>query len=177
MSISQDQPTRVLFVCLGNICRSPTAEAVFRQKAERAGWGALLQADSAGTAAYHLGKAPDVRSQQHGRVRGYDLSGLRARQVAPKDFVEFDHIIAMDADNLGNLQRIRQRVESECGQAPSASLSLLLDEHPDAAGQDVPDPYDGGAAAFEHVLDLVETATDGLLRRLLKARGVFGCGC
>lgn len=177
MSVSQDKPTRVLFVCLGNICRSPTAEAVFRKKADQAGWGALMQADSAGTAAYHIGKAPDARSQQHGRVRGYDLSGLRARQVEPKDFVDFDHIIAMDADNLGNLQRIRQRVEDECGRAPSASLGLLLDEHPEAGGQDVPDPYYEGAAAFEDVLDLVETATDGLLRRLLKARGVFGCGC
>jgi len=174
--LSAEQPTRVLFVCLGNICRSPTAEAVFRRKAEQAGWGALLQADSAGTAAWHTGKAPDARSQQHGRVRGYDLSGLLARQVMPADFADFDHILAMDADNLAELRRLRQQAMAS-GQGVRASLGLLLDESPDTAGCDVPDPYYGGDAGFEKVLDLVETATDSLLRRLLKARGVFGCGC
>lgn len=177
MSASLNQPTRVLFVCLGNICRSPTAEAVFRKKAEQAGWGALLEADSAGTGDWHVGKLPDERAQQHGRMRGYDLSRLRARQIKLSDFVDFDHIIAMDADNLANLRRMRLKVEATCGGAPTASLGLLLDEHPETAGQDIPDPYYEGAPAFEQVLDLVETATDGLLRRLLKARGVLGCGC
>lgn len=166
----------MLFVCLGNICRSPTAEAVFRGKVEQAGWSALLQADSAGTAAWHVGKAPDARSQQHGRVRGYDLSGLRARQVAPADFHDFDHIFAMDADNLAELQRIRHQAEGS-GSGIRASLGLLLDESPESAVRDVPDPYYGGADGFDEVLDLIETATDNLLRRLLKARGVFGCGC
>ncbi len=176
MSLSQDKPTRILFVCLGNICRSPTAEAVFRHKAGQAGWHNLLQADSAGTAAWHVGKVPDARSQQHGRERGYDLSSLRARQVTTADFSDFDHILAMDADNLAELEKLRQQAAA-AGQGRTARLGLLLDEHPDTAGRDVPDPYYGGPAGFDEVIDLIETATDALLRRLLKARGVFGCGC
>ncbi|MEL0028917.1 MAG: low molecular weight protein-tyrosine-phosphatase, partial [Perlucidibaca sp.] len=127
----------MLFVCLGNICRSPTAEAVFRQRAGQTGWGSLLQADSAGTAAWHAGKSPDARSQQHARTRGYDLSGLRARQVSLTDFSDFDHILAMDADNLAELQRLGEQARAE-GHPVRASLGLLLDESPDTAGQDVP---------------------------------------
>lgn len=168
-----EAPTRVLFVCLGNICRSPTAEAVFRRKAEQAGWSALLQADSAGTAAWHVGKAPDARSQAHARVRGYDLSPLRARQVGAQDFHDFDHIIAMDHDNLSALREL----EASAGSGARARLGLLLAHHGDTLRQDVPDPYHGGDSGFEEVLDLVENACDGLLRQLLKARGVFGCGC
>lgn len=168
-----EKPVRVLFVCLGNICRSPTAEAVFRQQVQQAGWQAMIQADSAGTAAWHEGKAPDARSQQHARVRGYDLSVLRARQVKISDFADFDHVIAMDAANYAELERLR----AEAGEAATASLSLLLDHHPELRGGDVPDPYYGGDDGFEQVLDQVEVACTQLLRSLLKTQGVFGCGC
>lgn len=175
--MSGSQPVRVLFVCLGNICRSPTAEAVFSHKAGQAGWSGLLAADSAGTAAWHVGKAPDSRTQQHARQRGYDLSGLRARQISAADFETFDHILAMDADNLAELRQLQTQAAATLGRAPRASLGLLLDHHPETAGQAVPDPYYGGADGFEQVLDLVETACDGLLRQLLKSQGVLGCGC
>lgn len=177
MSSVGERPIRVLFVCLGNICRSPTAEGVFRRKAEQAGWGSMFAADSAGTAAWHVGKAPDPRTRDHARVRGYDLSALRARQVEARDFIDFDHVFAMDADNLARLGELRAQAGRDAGGRPLASLGLLLDEHAGSAGQDVPDPYYGGADGFEEVLDLIESATDSLLRRLLKARGVFGCGC
>lgn len=167
----------MLFVCLGNICRSPTAEAVFRRKAEQAGWSGLLQVDSAGTAAWHVGKAPDDRSQAHARVRGYDMSGLRARQVSTQDFTDFDHIIAMDVDNLSALRELEASAVQAADGHPQARLGLLLEHHPDTLRQDVPDPYYGGSSGFDEVLDLVEAACDGLLRQLLKARGVFGCGC
>lgn len=173
VSVKTEQPVRVLFVCLGNICRSPTAEAVFRQQVQQAGWEAMIQTDSAGTAAWHEGKAPDARSQQHARVRGYDLSALRARQVKASDFADFDHIIAMDAANYAELDRLR----ADAGGTAKARLALLLDHHPDLCGGDVPDPYYGGTDGFEQVLDQVETACTQLLRSLLKTQGVFGCGC
>lgn len=172
-----EAPTRVLFVCLGNICRSPTAEAVFRRKAEQTGWSGLLQADSAGTAAWHIGKAPDARSQDHARERGYDLSTLRARQVSLDDFVIFDHILAMDDDNLDTLKRLRDEARMTFGVGAKARLGRLLSYHPDTLCLDVPDPYYGGASGFEQALDLIEIACDGLLRQLLKSRGVFGCVC
>ena len=172
-----EQPTRVLFVCLGNICRSPTAEGVFRQRVEQAGWGGLLQADSAGTADWHVGKAPDARTVQHARTRGYDLSRLRARQVGWADFDQFDLILAMDDDNHAALCRLEQEARSRLDHPPRARLGRLLDHHPDVADRNVPDPYYGGDEGFHAVLDLVEGACDGLLRQLLKERGVFGCGC
>ena len=137
----------------------------------------MLQADSAGTAAWHTGKAPDARSQQHARVRGYDLSALRARQATWRDFADFAQVLAMDADNLAVLHGLRDEARRRLGREPDATLGLLLDHHPEAQGRDVPDPYYGGSDGFEQVLDLVETACDGLLRSLLKRQGVFGCGC
>ncbi|QLF93033.1 low molecular weight phosphotyrosine protein phosphatase [Pseudomonas sp. ABC1] len=146
---------RVLFVCLGNICRSPTAEGVFRRKVEQAGLSDRLQIDSAGTAAWHIGKAPDERTCRAARARGYELSGLRARQVEAGDFQRFDLILAMDAQNLADLQRLRPA-------KGGAELDLLLRRYA-LALDEVPDPYYGGHEGFEQVLDLLEQASDALL--------------
>lgn len=160
----------VLFVCLGNICRSPTAEAVFRQQAEKAGWGSMFRVDSAGVAGYHIGKAPDSRTCEHARIRGYDLSSLRARQFEAADFTRFDLVLAMDASVLSAMRKLQPP-------AASAEVGLFLDHLPGHEGRDVPDPYYGGAHDFETVLDLVEEGSTTLLRFLLKRQGVFGCGC
>lgn len=145
------RPVRVLMVCTGNICRSPTAEAVLRQQAQAAGLASALEVDSAGTHDYHVGEAPDRRAQAHALARGLDLSGLRARQLRPADFEDFDWIFAMDAGHLQALRRL----------APPghrARLSLLMDCLPDPASREVPDPYYGDAADFERVLDLTQAA-------------------
>jgi protein-tyrosine phosphatase len=150
---------KLLFVCLGNICRSPTAEGVFRAVAAREAPDLLIEVDSAGTAGYHIGEPPDLRTRQAATRRGYDLSPLRARMVEPKDFDEFDLILAMDSENLSVLQR----------RAPAHArerLRLFLEFAPDAVVSDVPDPYYGGPNGFEEVLDLVEAATQGLLAHL-----------
>jgi protein-tyrosine phosphatase len=150
---------RILFVCLGNICRSPTAEAVLRELAAREAPELTLEVDSAGTAEYHVGQPPDPRTRAAAARRGYDLSALRARTVESTDFERFDLILAMDRDNLKALRR----------RAPSHSherLRLFLEFSPDAAPEDVPDPYYGGPNGFEEVLDLVEAAARGLLKHL-----------
>lgn len=162
----------VLFVCIGNICRSPTAEAVFRQQAETAGWGRMFKADSAGITDFHIGKAPDPRTQQHAAQRGYTLSGLRARQLEAEDFRRFDLILAMEKPVLEEIRKLQQR----SGHA-AAETALFLDYLPGHEGRDVPDPYYGGADGFETVLDLVEAGSTALLRVLLQQQGVFGCGC
>lgn len=146
---------KVLFVCLGNICRSPTAEAVFRHQVQAAGLQGRIQTDSAGTADWHRGKSPDARSCQFASRRGYDLVPLRARQVSVEDFHEFDLILAMDHDNLANLRRLQP-------DNARAELDLFLRRY--GLGCDaVPDPYYGGDDGFEHVLDLVEQASAALL--------------
>jgi len=150
---------RILFVCLGNICRSPTAEAVLRALAAREAPELLLEVDSAGTAGYHVGEPPDPRTRQAATRRGYDLSTLRARVVEPADFERFDLILAMDRENLRVLRR----------RAPAhvhERVRLFLEFAPEAGPEDVPDPYYGGPNGFEEVLDLVETATRGLLAHL-----------
>jgi protein-tyrosine phosphatase len=148
---------KVLFVCLGNICRSPTAEAVFRAVAAREAPQLQLEIDSAGTAGYHVGAPPDSRTLQAALRRGYDMSAQRARVVEPGDFTRFDLILAMDRHNLEVLQR----------RAPAAArerIRLFLEFAPDADTTEVPDPYYGGANGFEEVLDLVEAAAYGLLQ-------------
>lgn len=149
---------RVLFVCLGNICRSPTAEAVFRQRLQQAGLVERVEVDSAGTGDWHVGKAPDSRTQQAARQRGYDLSGLRGRQVSAEDFARFDLVLAMDAANLRDLQRMRP---------PHArgELDLYLRRF-GLAEDEVPDPYYGGSEGFEQVLDLLEQASEALLSEI-----------
>lgn len=153
--------TRVLFVCMGNICRSPTAEGVFRQLAREAGLEEAVCIDSAGTHDYHVGKAPDERAQAAALRRGFDLSLLRARQVEERDFLEFDHILAMDRENLANLQRI-------CPPGHRHKIRLFLSYSSRFAEREVPDPYYGGRQGFDHVLDLVEDASRGLLESLTK---------
>jgi protein-tyrosine phosphatase len=149
---------RVLMVCLGNICRSPTAEAVLRAKLESVGLAHRVHVDSAGTGGWHVGDPPDSRSQRHAAKRGYDLSGLRARRVTPEDFDRFDFILAMDEDNLADLQRLAP------DQGGRATLRLF-------AAVEVPDPYSGTPAGFEHVLDLVEAAADAWVAALTRRLG------
>jgi protein-tyrosine phosphatase len=141
----------ILFVCTGNICRSPTAEGVLRDLSEKA--GLELHIESAGLGDWHIGQPPDERTQHHARKRGYDLSTQRARQVTPRDFDEFDMILAMDGGHLRALQKM----------APAhhhAKVRLFV------TGGEVPDPYYGGAAGFEQVLDLVEAHCRRLLQEL-----------
>jgi len=150
---------KILFVCLGNICRSPTAEGVFRAVAAREAPELTLEVDSAGTAGYHVGEPPDARTRAAASRRGYDLSPLRARMVAPSDFEEFDLILAMDLQNLKVLHR----------RAPAHArerVRLFLEFAPEAVVSEVPDPYYGGPNGFEEVLDLVEAASRGLLAHL-----------
>ncbi|HEV7139227.1 MAG TPA: low molecular weight protein-tyrosine-phosphatase [Steroidobacteraceae bacterium] len=150
---------RILFVCLGNICRSPTAEVVFRTLASRESPDLVLEIDSAGTAGYHVGELPDRRTRQAAARRGYDLSALRARVVEPRDFEYFDLILAMDRENLRALER----------RAPPQArerLRLFLDFAPEAGIGEVPDPYYGGPNGFEDVLDLIEAAARGLIQHL-----------
>jgi protein-tyrosine phosphatase len=149
---------KVLFVCLGNICRSPTAEGVLRAIAAREFRSVNIEIDSAGTADFHTGEPPDRRSVAAARRRGYDLAGLRARQVQPADFDRFDFVLAMDRSNLAEL-------ETRKPQHATAQLALFMDFAPDAGDSEVPDPYYGGIEDFERVLDLCEAASRGLLAR------------
>ncbi len=149
---------RVLFVCLGNICRSPSADGVFSAMVAEQGLSHQIAVDSAGTAAYHVGNSPDKRSTAAAKKRGYDLSVLRARQAVEADFLEFDYILAMDHENLSNLQRIKP-------DNSNSHLGLFLD-FTQINEDEVPDPYYGGDAGFEHVLDLVESASAGLLAHI-----------
>jgi protein-tyrosine phosphatase len=150
---------KILFVCLGNICRSPTAEAVFRAVAAREAPELMIEVDSAGTAGYHVGEPPDLRTRQAASRRGYDMSLLRARIVEPRDFEDFDFILAMDSENLKVLNH-RAPVHAR------DRVRLFLEFAPDATTTEVPDPYYGGPNGFEEVLDLVEAATQGLLQHL-----------
>lgn len=141
---------RVLFVCLGNICRSPTAEGVLRHQLEAAGLGDVVQVASAGTGDWHVGKAPDGRTCKAALARGYDLSRQRAQQIKAAHFAEYDLVLAMDKSNLGNLQALRPH-------NAKGELDLFLRRY-GAALDEVPDPYYGGAEGFEQVLDLIEAA-------------------
>ncbi|MGB5255971.1 MAG: low molecular weight protein-tyrosine-phosphatase [Woeseiaceae bacterium] len=150
----------VLFVCMGNICRSPTAEGVFRHYVEEAGLGEHIHIDSAGTHAYHVGDPPDRRAKAAAERRGIQLGDLRARRVSDEDFERFDYVIAMDMDNL-------ERLKDRSPPAHHGKVRLFL-EFSSLREREVPDPYYGGAAGFERVLDLVEDASRGLLETLSK---------
>ncbi|RQR39641.1 MULTISPECIES: low molecular weight protein-tyrosine-phosphatase [unclassified Burkholderia] len=149
----------ICFVCLGNICRSPTAEGVMRHQVDAAGLADRIEVDSAGTGDWHVGEPPDTRAQAAARTRGYDLSALRARQVSAADFERFDLLLAMDEANLAELRR-------RCPPGHRDKVRLLMEFAPGAAGTEVDDPYFGGAQGFEQVLDQVERACAGLLDTL-----------
>jgi protein-tyrosine phosphatase len=146
----------VLFICMGNICRSPTAQGVFRGLVQEAGLADLIQIDSAGTHAYHLDKAPDPRAQETARRRGLDLSDLRARLAEPEDFDRFDYVVAMDQDNFHSLLEL-------CTREQESKIHLLMDFAPELRVREVPDPYYGADRGFEQVFDMVEAAAAGLL--------------
>jgi protein-tyrosine phosphatase len=150
---------KILFVCLGNICRSPTAEIVFREIVAREAPDLPIEIDSAGTAAYHVGAPPDSRTRQAALRRGYDMSALRARVVEPLDFGRFDLILAMDRQNFDTL---RQRAPATVHER----IRLFLEFAPESGTTEVPDPYYGGPNGFEEVLDLVEVAARGLLNHV-----------
>ena len=152
----------VLFVCMGNICRSPTAEAVFRHAVANAELAHLIECDSAGTHGYHIGEPPDRRAQQAALRRGYDMSNLRGRKVGRKDFERFDHVVAMDRHNLALLEEM-------CPSQYAHKLALYCDFHAEFAGCEVPDPYYGGPQGFEQVLDMIEVVSASLIARLRQA--------
>ncbi len=153
------QPIRVLMVCMGNICRSPTAHGVLQKKVLKAHIQHALEVDSAGTHDYHIGDPPDARTQQHALRRGYDLSTQRARQLTRKDFERFDLILVMDTANETLARRLAPA-------QPRARLMRLTDFCTRHQATEVPDPYYGGERGFEEVLDLVEDACEGLLTAL-----------
>lgn len=152
---------RILFVCMGNICRSPTAEGVTRALAEKKGVAAFFEFDSAGTHGYHIGNPPDARARQAAAKRGYDLSPLKARQVNAFDFDRFDRILAMDRDNLELLLQA-------CPEEHHGKLGLFLEYASRSTKDEVPDPYYGGPDGFERVLDMIEDAAAGLLDQFAK---------
>jgi protein-tyrosine phosphatase len=152
---------KVLFVCMGNICRSPTAHGVFRRLVEEAGLADQIEIDSAGTHAYHVGEPPDSRAQETARRRGIDLSDLRARRATSEDFAFYDYVLAMDQENYHALSAICPE-----GQGLEKRLTLLMDYAPQARMREVPDPYYGGSGGFERVFDMVEEAAQGLLESI-----------
>lgn len=162
-----DQPEiAVLMVCMGNICRSPTAHGVFRHRLAEAGLLDRVRVESAGTHGYHVGAKPDRRARTAALERGYEFDDLRARQVETADFERFDYVLAMDRDNLAMLERLGS------GEGGRAEIALFLDYSPDLAGREVPDPYYGAMNGFEEVLDLVEAGADSLLAHLRRQHGI-----
>ena len=155
----------VLFVCLGNICRSPTAHGVFAQRVSERGLQSQIQVDSAGTGDWHVGEAPDKRATAAAAKRGFDLSSLRARQVSAKDFGQYHYVIAMDNNNLADLNALKPHHYN-------GELALFLSYGSDNTVE-VPDPYYGAGDGFEQVLDLVEQASDGLLAAIMQQHPIM----
>lgn len=155
--------TRVLFVCLGNICRSPTAHGVFASMVAEQGLGHIVEVDSCGTGGWHVGEPPDARATAEAMKRGYDLSPLRARQLVPGDFQRFDYMLGMDRSNLADIQAM-------CPEGYKGHAGLFLSFAPGQRETEVPDPYYGAGSGFTHVLDLVEQASAGLLEDIVRAR-------
>ena len=160
--MSNIKKVSVVFVCMGNICRSPTAEGVFRHVVKQRNLSDQIEIDSAGTHAYHIGESPDSRSQSTALSRGVDLSAQRARKAITEDFERFDYIIAMDRSNFENLKQLGDG-------ADLTKLHLFMDFASDWDNEEVPDPYYGGANGFEQVFDMVQSASEGLLEHILKS--------
>jgi len=156
---------KVLFVCMGNICRSPTAQGVFAALLRQRGLEGMIHVDSAGTHSYHVGGAPDPRARSAALKRGIDISDQRARKLTPADFDEFDYVLVMDRENLG-------AVEDICPPAHAGKVRLLLEHAPHLGIEEVPDPYYGGAAGFERVLDMIEAASQGLLEHIRSTKSL-----
>jgi protein-tyrosine phosphatase len=156
--LKKQQKVAVLFVCMGNICRSPTAHGVFQAMVDEQNLSDCILVDSAGTHSYHIGSPPDLRSQDTALSRGIDLSGLRARQFESDDFVDFDYVLAMDHSNLSNMSSLRP-------EKSRARLDLMLDYSDRFNQKEVPDPYFGNDG-FELVYDMIDDASDGLLRHI-----------
>lgn len=156
------EPVRVLFVCMGNICRSPTAHAIFLKRIEEAGLGDRIVVDSCGTGGWHIGDPPDPRATEAGARRGYDLSPLRAGLIRPGDMDAFDYVLVMDRDNLAR--------SSELNPDGRTQPELFLTYASDSPVDEVPDPYYGDGDRFEQVLDLIESACDGLLEHIREHR-------
>ncbi len=156
-----EERIKVLFVCMGNICRSPTAEGVFRALVEKRQLQHLFHIDSAGTHAFHVGEEPDPRAQKAAGERDYDLSGIRARKVIYGDFEDFDHILAMDNENFAILTEA-------CPEEHLHKVQYFMDFAPHVGERDVPDPYYGGSYGFERVLDMVEEASIGFINHILE---------
>jgi protein-tyrosine phosphatase len=154
----------VLFVCMGNICRSPTAHAVFRQQVLEAGLSDLIEIDSAGTHGYHVGDPADARATATACQRGIEMRDLRARQVSTADFMQFDYVVAMDHENL-------RLLKASCPREEQQRLSLMLD-WTTGWGDEVPDPYYGGEAGFENVFDMLTAACRGLLSSVTSRHGL-----
>ncbi|MCR6653682.1 MAG: low molecular weight phosphotyrosine protein phosphatase [Cellvibrionaceae bacterium] len=157
------KPTQVLMVCLGNICRSPTAQGIFEDRVRCLGLSQFILVDSAGTSGWHIGSPPDSRSCKAALRRGYDLSQQRGRQVSVQDFHDFDYVLAMDGQNL-------QALKALCPEGFAGHLGLFLEFSRKQTYLEVPDPYHGGSDGFELVLDLIEEAADGLLADILAKR-------
>jgi protein-tyrosine phosphatase len=155
----------VLFVCMGNICRSPTAQGVFERLLAEANLSELVGTDSAGTHAYHVGEPPDKRATEAAARRGVDLTRQRARRVAPEDFEGFDYVLVMDRSNYDDLLALSPPEHA-------AKLRLFLEFAPGLGIDEVPDPYYGGVTGFERVLDLIEEAADGLLADIRQQHGI-----
>jgi len=156
---------RVMFVCLGNICRSPTAHGVFEGLVKQRDLQNIIQVESSGTGDWHIGHPPDLRAAQEAKRRGYDLSRLRAQQVTVEDFYNFDYILAMDCSNLADLEAMRP---ADC----NVHLGLFLSFASGEATLEVPDPYYGGDEGFTRVLDMIEEASEGLLQEICSARSL-----
>ncbi len=157
--MTKSPEVKVLFVCMGNICRSPTAHGVFRRLVIERGLTSIVEVDSAGTHDYHVGSPPDARARQTALERGIDIADLRARRVEPEDFIRFDYVLAMDRENYASLKRV-------CPRGMEPKLMLFMDFAPDFRVRDVPDPYYGGQRGFDQVFDMVEAASRGLLADL-----------
>jgi protein-tyrosine phosphatase len=159
--MSIEDKVRVLFVCMGNICRSPTAHGVFRHLIDSRNLSDWIEIDSAGTHAYHIGEPPDQRAQSTASQRGVQLDDLRARRVAERDFDSFDYILAMDEDNYANLMSL-------CPEHARDKVYLFLSFAPHLKRREVPDPYYGGLKGFENVFAMIEDASNGLLQDIEK---------